>query len=227
MPEHKTFQLIDLDRTLFDTSAFIKAITNEINKIHPGLGAKLDEKVEAAYEREETFFLLRHLRNEQGDAALESLMQRVVKAHGTETFILPGARERIALANSLKAKGCGWGILTYGDKIDQRMKLRIMDLEDAPVYFTRTPNKGEVLRTWQTEDGMFRLPAAYGGGYVDRLTLEDDKLRAFTHLPEKVLGIWVKASSEGKPLPTTPLGTVHVNNLRESIEYLKTQLSHS
>ena len=37
------FQLIDLDRTLFDTSRFVKAITDEIDILHPGVGTKLDE----------------------------------------------------------------------------------------------------------------------------------------------------------------------------------------
>lgn len=221
----KTFQLIDLDRTLFNTAAFIRAITREVNKMYPGLGAKLDAKVEEAYAREETFFLLRHLRHEQGDAAFESLVRRVIEVNGAEAFILPCAQERIALANSLKAKGCNWGILTYGDKTDQRMKLRIMNLEDAPVYFTRTPNKSEVVQTWQTHDGAFRLPAAFGGGYVDRLILEDDKLRAFTQLPKGVQGIWIKTLAEGEPHPAVPLGTVHVATLCESIEYLKDQFS--
>lgn len=53
------FQLIDFDRVLFDTSKFVKLLTDDINVLYPGLGTELDERFEEAYKTEETFLFLR------------------------------------------------------------------------------------------------------------------------------------------------------------------------
>lgn len=225
MTKPSVFQLIDLDRTLFDTSAFAKAITDEVNKTHPGLGTDLDEQFEAAYKQEETFFLLRYLRQEQGDAWFEALVERVVKAHGAEAFILPGVQQRLEFADTVKHDGPAWGILTYGDEIDQLIKLRIMGLENEPLCLTDTPDKGGVLASWQNEDGAFQLPDSLGGERVDRLTFEDDKLRAFSNLPKGVVGVWVKdIPNEEVVAAAIPENVVRVSNLFESIDYLSAQL---
>lgn len=225
MMKPSVFQLIDLDRTLFDTSAFVKAITDEVNNTHPGLGTELDEQFEAAYQQEETFFLLRYLRQEQGDAWLEALVERVVKAHGAKAFVMPGVHERLEFADTVKTDGPAWGILTYGDEIDQLMKLRIMGLEDEPMCLTDTPDKGGVLQSWQNEDSTFQLPDSLGGERVDQLTFEDDKLRAFTNLPSNILGVWVKdISPEEVQAAAIPENVVYVPNLFESTKYLTAQL---
>jgi len=187
------FQLIDLDRTLFDTSKFVKAITDEVDEVQPGLGTELDERFEAAYQKEETFFLLRYLRHEKGDLWFEALIDRIVAKYGAEAFMLPGMHERLAFASEITDVVPAWGVLTYGDKIDQLMKMRLIGLEDAPVYLTHTPNKSEVIRTWQTQDGRFTLPPVFGGETVEMITLEDDKERAFYDLPKNVMGIWIAA----------------------------------
>lgn len=223
MTKPSVFQLIDLDRTLFDTSKFVKAITDEINITNPGLGTELDERFEAAYKNEETFFLLRHLRKEKGDLWLETLVASVVARYGSDAFLLSGVKERLAFAETLSSHAPAWGILTYGDTIDQTMKLRILGMSNVPVYLTQTPDKGEVLQAWKTLDGRFQLPAEYGGGVVDIITLEDDKLRAFNNLPEQAVGLWVAApgkENHGEGVETASNVFV-VQNLFESIDHLK------
>ncbi len=223
MTKTSVFQLIDLDRTLFDTSKFVKAITDEINEVQPGLGTELDERFEAAYQKEETFFLLRYLRHEKGDLWFEALIDRIVAKYGAEAFILPGMHERLAFASEITDSVPAWGVLTYGDKIDQLMKMRLIGLEDTPVYLTHTPNKSEVIRTWLTQDGRFTLPPAFGGGTVEKITLEDDKERAFYDLPENVMGIWVAAPGRSvEELDVRNMANVvAVQDLAESIEALK------
>lgn len=185
------FQIFDFDRTLFDTSAFTKALTDEIDRTEPGMGAELDRQFEEAYSREETFFILRHLRSEKGDTWFEALVERVVEQKGAESLMLPGARERLAFADTLATQHPAWGILTYGDEVDQLMKLRIAGLEDAPLVIADTPDKGAIIASWKQSDGTFKLPDAFGGATVERLTFEDDKLRAFIGLPENARGIWI------------------------------------
>lgn len=193
--KRRVFQLIDLDRTIFDTARFAIALTEEIEATEPGVGAELEARFEAAYANEETFFMLRFLRESRGDAWFEALVQRVVSVIGGESLLLPGVKERLELADELSDVRPSWGVLTYGDEVDQLMKLRLIGLEGAAVVVSHTPDKGELLKSWQQADGTFILPQAFGGGSVECLTLEDDKLRAFHNLPAGVRGFWVMAGS--------------------------------
>lgn len=222
----RVFQLIDLDRTLFDTALFAKLITDEINKTQPGLGDELDARFETAYKKEETFFLLRYLREQMGDTAFEALVAGIVARVGSDAFFMPGAKERLLMADHLTSQRPAWGILTYGDEIDQRMKAKIMGLEAAPLLITDTADKAEVLRTWQAEDGTFMLPEVFGGQLVDTLTFEDDKLRAFYELPIGVLGVWISEYSDAETrLDTAALPHVATQkNLYDSLAYLQEAL---
>ena len=118
----RVFQLIDLDRTLFDTALFAKLISDEINKTQPGLGDELDAQFEDAYKKEETFFLLRYLRERMGDDTFEALVSQVVAREGSDTFFQPGAKERLLMADHMTSRRPAWGILTYGDEIDNSVR---------------------------------------------------------------------------------------------------------
>lgn len=217
------FQLLDFDRVLFDTTRFITAITEEIDQQSPGYGQELGMKIKEAYKKEETFFLFRYLRETKGDDWVEHLVDQVVTRLGADAFILPGVRERLYFAESFTTARPTWGIVTYGDEIDQRMKLRIANLEAAPVLITTTPDKGTIIASWQRSDGTFQLPVEFGGQVVDTVTFEDDKLRAFRHMPENSLGIWVtkdekaNARIENAELPNV----VVAPDLFASVEILK------
>ena len=186
------FQLIDLDRTLFDTRRYAQAVTDRVNVSVPGWGTKLYAQYEQAIWQEKTFYLFRLLRHEKGDAWFMDIVRQAVAAVGAENLILPGARERIAAAPALSLRRPAWGILSYGDDVDQRLKCTIIGLADAPLLLSPSPDKAQLLASWQHADGSFALPAVFGGGRVAQLTLEDDKLRAFHHLPAiGVRGYWI------------------------------------
>lgn len=218
------FQLIDLDRTLFDTALFARAINEQVNIDHPGLGDVLQKKLDEAYAKEETFFLLQYLRKEMGDAGFEALVARAVQKYGSEAFKLSGYADRLAYAEELKKNGIDWGVFTYGDVIDQEMKLNIIGLNDAQVYHTETPNKAEVIASWIQEDGTFVLPPEYNNVSVTSITLEDDKFRAFQDLPENVHGIWITFDEHATERASVFDGAVAIaRNLNESIEHLRQQ----
>ncbi len=190
------FQLIDLDRTLFDTSKFAKAITDEVNKSEPGLGTELDAQFEEAYAREETFFVLRFLRKHLGDEGFMTLVDKVLAAYGREAFKIEGFDERIALADTLTDVRPSYGIFTFGDEADQYLKLSILGLQDAPIYFTESADKSPVIASWKQPDGTYALPDEFGGNVVEQVTFEDDKARAFTQLSEGVTGIWLTSAAD-------------------------------
>jgi hypothetical protein len=221
----RLFQLIDLDRTLFDTVRFVEAVTNEINKSEPGLGVVLRDRFEDAYRNDRTFFMFRQLRQDKGDDWVEKLVAKVVTKHGADAFLMEGARRRLRQAATLTSETPAWGILTYGDKVDQMMKLRIIGLADAPVYITRTPHKGSVIQGWVHPMGGFALPEAFGGKQVDALSLEDDKLAAFHEMPLGVVGVWLTGQPHAEErLVEEGLEYVHVaRTLHESLEYLRSK----
>ena len=185
------FQCIDFDRTLFDTPRFVKALTDEVDRVHPGMGAELDKKFESAYKAERTFFLMRHLRSTLGSEAVMQLVEALIKRHKGDRFLLPGALERIQLADEISTQRPAWGLLTYGDIADQKLKIAIAGLNQAPLHMTDTPHKAAVIASWQQPDGTFQLPSELGSQIVTQVTLEDDKLRAFKDLPKGVVGVWV------------------------------------
>jgi len=213
--KRRLFQLIDLDRTLFDTSKFAKAITDEVNKTEPGLGTELDARFEEAYAREETFFVLRYLRKHLGDEGFMNLVDKVIARHGRDAFKIAGFEERIALANELTDVRPSYGIFTFGDEPDQYLKLSIIGLQDAPIYFTESADKAPVIASWQQEDGTFILPKVFGGHRVEMLSFEDDKSRAFSQLPKGVMGIWLTKASDAAE---------HAKTLGASELYIKPSL---
>lgn len=222
MKPNNIFQLIDFDRVLFDTPRFVRALTDEIDTVQPGYGSALYQRFQQAYTREETFFIMQHLRRERGDAWFEDIATRVVRRFGGAYFLLPGVHERLTASNTLSMARPSWGILTYGHVVDQAMKLAIVGLDEAAVHYTDTPDKGYVIAEWQQPDGRFRLPDSLGGGFVDSVTLEDDKLRAFQGLPSKALGIWItQDNNASQRLGEVAFSNVKAaQNLAESIEIL-------
>ncbi len=221
MTKPKVFQLIDLDRTLFDTSKFVKALTDNLDTAHPEVGRELDRRFETAYKNDETFFLLRYLRKEHGDQWFNELVQKVIAKHGAAAFAMPGVSERIVLADMLG----GWGILTYGDTIDQELKCRIIGLEHAPMYVLDTPDKSAVIAKWKLPDGRFQLPKVFGGEVADIVTLEDDKHRAFTDLPDNTVGVWITPPQSPIAFERVHGAMFSARDLSESTELLKKYFS--
>lgn len=215
----RLFQVIDFDRVLFDTEKFANALTDELRSTDPVLAEKLHHAFEDAYAKEETFFLLRVLREMMGEQ-FALYVETVVRAYGGGgAFLRPGAKERLTFADTITDARPSAGILTYGDEIDQRMKLEIAGLADVPMMLSPTPNKSEVLRLWQQSDSAFQLPLEFGGQIVTAITLEDDKLRAFDNMPANVIGIWVNETST----VVKSAGLTRCNDLYESINYLKSK----
>ncbi len=189
------FQLIDLDRTLFNTALLVKHITEAVDDFEPGLGNELEQKFEAAYQNEQTFFVMRYLRQRFGDAWFESLVDSIVTKHGREAYLMPWFHERLERAALLSSARPAWGILTFGDEIDQKMKLAIAGIAEARLYIADTPDKGVLIASWQQADGKYLLPKELTDTRAELLSFEDDKLRAFKGLPNDVIGSWLTPTS--------------------------------
>lgn len=226
------FQLIDLDRTLFDTTLFVKMICDQVDVFQPGLGAEIDVRFEEAYRQENTFFALAYIREKLGEEQYNAFVDAVMRQNSAETFLLPGVRERLEFAQQLsEASGAGensgFGLFTYSQyPEDQYLKTRLTGLDTLPMYIGNTADKTERIKSWQTSEGKFQLPNEFGGVVVDVVTLEDDKLRAFENLPKNAYGFWLThyEDAEERLKAAGYRNVTIVRDLHESIAALKKRL---
>jgi hypothetical protein len=218
------FQILDLDRTLLDTAKLGHYLKEIIARHNPQLVKDINGEMIKHLEQHSSFFIFEYISEQIGQEKLNEYIGELNYIAPASELLLPGATERIAFAKHQP----GWsvGILTYGSKRDQMIKLKLAGLQLERSIITDTPIKGEILASWKRPDGKFQLPIEFGGHVVDKLTLDDDKIIAFHGLPDDVLGQWVTHASIGGATELTKLPeNVHlVHNLEESIEYLKIKL---
>ena len=218
------FQILDLDRTLFNTSKLAQQLKEIIAHRNPALAQEIEVELQQCVELHTSFFIFEYVAHLVGHDELTRYIDELQATIPEADFLLPGAKERIAFAKSQP----GWsvGILTYGSKRDQMIKLKLAGLQMERHLITDSPKKGALIASWKLPNGTYKLPLEFGGHIVERVTLDDDKRVAFDDLPSDVLGQWVTHASIGGVTEMKYLATNirPVANLKESISYLKTQL---
>lgn len=218
------FHIIDLDRTLLDTSKLAERLRAIVAKNNADLALAIEREVEKYAQLTNSFFMFEYIAINAGHDALESYVEELNATTDVEDLLLPGAVNRMEFATSQP----NWemGILTYGSPHDQEIKLKLVGLDTKHRIITSTPKKGAIIASWKQPDGTYQLPDAFGGHTVDVLTFDDDKLVAFEDLPEDVLGQWITKSSMDSTFESDDLpGNVRaIADLESSIAYLKTKL---
>lgn len=222
MANKRLFQAIDFDRTLFDTVRFVDEIILRISMFDPVVAQEIDVRFKESYASEKSFFILQYIRERIGEAQSDVFIDEVIREYPDDHFLLPGARERLTAAPQLSNHTPSYGILTFGNAIDQILKVKIAGLDSVPLLITDTPHKSVVMKSWQNTDGTFTLPVEFGGGTVENIVLEDDKLKAFIDLPLGAKGIWLTDDPQAdEQLKDMGTDVVAVRSLFESIDVLK------
>jgi len=218
------FQILDLDRTLLDTSKLAHHLKEIIARRDPGLARDIGTEIKRHKENSTSFFIFEFIAKKIGEEQLAKYVSELNYNYPAKELLLPGATERIAFAKS--QHGWSMGILTYGAVRDQKIKLKLAGLQLEHYIITDTPKKGAIIATWQLPNGKYKLPIEFGGHTVDQLTFDDDKFIAFKDLPEDVLGQWVTKTSIGgtNEIRKHAANIRPVSNLEASIRYLKTKL---
>ncbi len=218
------FQILDLDRTLLDSAKLGHYLKDVIARHDEKLAHAVNDEILKHLEARTSFYIFDYIAQQVGEEKLNSYVSELNYHAPASELLLPGATERIAFGKSQP----GWsvGILTYGAKRDQMIKLKLAGLQMERHLITDTPIKGEILASWKLPDGKFQLPIEFGGHVVDKLTLDDDKIIAFSGLPDDVLGQWVTHAFIGgaTELQHVPENVKMVTSLEASIEYLKKRL---
>ncbi len=223
--EKRVFQALDLDRTLLNTSVLELKLRQTVAKFDAKLAVALEEESDAFSARGESFPIFRYLRQQLGPdylAYVEYLKQEITP----QDILNEGATERLAYAEKYPA----WsgGILTYGDPAGQALKLELTGLRAYPHIITDTHEKGALFASWQLPDGSYQLPDEFDGRVVDIVTLDDDKLTAFNHLPkDHAFGVWLTNQADAAEKIPAALSkrVVPVRHLRESMQRLEAFLT--
>jgi len=220
----KVFHVLDLDRTLLDTSKLAHNLKEIIARHNPELADAIHDEAIRHMNEKSSFFIFDYIANAVGELQFGQYMDELQQINPSLELLLPGALERIAYAKS--QPGWAMGIMTYGADRDQMIKLKLLNLQFENLLIMDSPHKGEVIASWKLPDGRFKLPDEFGGHVVDIVTLDDDKHIAFDHLPDGVYGQWIAHASLGG---MTELQSVSENvrvvpDLYASIAYLKTKL---
>ena len=218
------FHILDLDRTLLNTSKLASHLKEVVAKHNGQLAQDINTQLATYAQQKKSFFIFEYIAQRVGDDMLSEYVDELNYHTPASELLLPGASERIAFAKSQP----GWsvGILTYGLPRDQKIKLKLSGLQMERHLIADRPNKGSILASWKLPNGKYKLPIEFGGHTVDTLTLDDDKLVAFNDLPEDVYGQWVARASIGGAVEMQKLpANVHaVPNLEASIRYLNSKL---
>jgi len=218
------FHILDLDRTLLDTSKLAHHLKEIIARHDVRLAEDISKQLASHARQQKSFFIFEYIAQRVGHEKLDRLVNELNYIAPASELLLPGANERITFAKSQP----GWsvGILTYGSPRDQKIKLKLAGLQMERHLVTDEPKKGSTLASWKLPSGKYKLPIEFGGHTVDILTLDDDKLIAFDGLPDDVFGQWVTHASIGGAveMQKLPPHIRAVADLGEAIEHLKTKI---
>ena len=194
-PSQKVFHILDLDRTLLDTSKLARNLKKIIALHDTKLALAIDDQIKKHAKQQDSFFIFEFIAGQIGNDALNAYVDTLSEEVSPRELLLPGAIERLAFAKS--QPGWGAGILTYGATRDQKIKLKLVGLQMERCIVTDTPKKGSIIASWKQPDGKYKLPIEFGGHLVDTLTFDDDKLLAFENVPGDVLCQWITKAAIG------------------------------
>lgn len=222
--DKKVFHILDLDRTLLNTSKLAHHLKEIVAEHDLALSIDIDSQIAKHFNNKTSFFIFDYISKKVGDGRFKEYLDELHRKAPAHELLLPGAQERIAFAKS--RPGWGMGIMTYGSRRDQMIKLKLLGLQMERLLITNHPQKGEIIATWLQLDGRFKLPIEFGGHIVDIITLDDDKYIAFNHLPKGVYGQWISHATLGgsTELQYLPENVRVVHGLIGSIKYLRTIL---
>lgn len=208
---YKTFYILDLDRTLYDTDGGAELLMRAAGEFEPTLEQGLRAHLKELMAQKAWFSMYDFIRSHGGAEATGQIKQAFLAHTKEEQLLLPGARELLAF---IRQSGAGLGILTYGSPEVQSMKLMATKLDRQPHIITDRTEKGELIAEWR-QDGQFVLPPEYGGGTADTVVFVDDRDFSFTGFPtEGARGYWL-VDLDTRAEANTPTSVKAVSSLRE------------
>lgn len=177
------FFALDFDRTLGATSTIASKFTSFIGRENEELGAIISSKQHKIESSGGSFDIVDALRHHIGTKALQAYMDTFIELQQDMSFLNEGAA---SLIDAIQESNHHLGILTFGGKQWQEMKLRAATLERYDrMIVAEKGKKALLIASWYDKDQeKYQLPDEFGGGLVDEVVLVDDKAIEFSGLPE-------------------------------------------
>jgi hypothetical protein len=213
---YDSFYVLDLDRTLFNTPESAALVIQSVAHFDAQLAKELQAEREAHESRGTSFSLRDYIAKHSTQKDVASVEAHYMQAARATDLLNPGALDLLAYLRSM-GRSSGFGILTYGSPLDQRMKIRaVPQLKGVPYLLTQELRKGAQIEAWRRQDGLYRIPDELGGGCATHIVLVDDKPVSFEGLPVDCRGYLVE-SIFGTGVETLPATIVPVTDLYEVI----------
>lgn len=222
----ETFAVIDLDRTLLNTSALIELLYSQL-LAHGFTSEQIAAELSFIEQQTGTSFsLFDHIEKTHSRELLESILEKVLLLAedgdlDIDTLLCEGAARLLEL---LEHNDVPHVILTYGNEVDQAFKLSLVrkllrkSEEGLPAAITDEPKKAAwISATWDDidESGAIAIPEAIAGvGHLRArsVVIIDDKQSNLDSDNPAVKGILVNN------LATRPSGSMSTDDLVRCIE---------
>ena len=220
----KTYYLLDLDRTLFDTigasDLLIALVAEYSGELAHHIRTQIDE-----YNQIGASFAIRDVIVEQaGEERALEIEKAFIEEGARRSLLLPGAVELMEWIR--EASSAKFGILTYGSVKGQTMKITAASLQQLPFLITQEKHKGELIASWKQPEG-YHLPEELGGETVEQIVLVDDRIFSFEGLPEASIGYWITQELAVLDAVEHALNVHPVRSLYEVIDIEQRRLSSS
>jgi len=202
------YWVLDFDRTLFSIEKNIE----QFCRIGESLGLLSKKSIVQEQQHAESqgasFDVYEFIVQTYGLDVWDQLSTAYVKSVDATCLLLPGATE---LLDYLAVRSIQHGIVTFGSKHWQQLKLDAAGFENIPSIIVDTPDKASIVKTWLDENGTYTIPdelvddPKIGTLAVRSVVIVDDKSRAFSSLPPRTKGYWVQTGHDtgDKTLPFT------------------------
>lgn len=183
---------------------------------------ELNEAKELVESSGGSFAVLTYLRDKGYlDSSTEEKVSQIFREraqHDRGRYIADDADDLFAY---LVERSIPYAIISYGENTWQELKIQASGLGDVVHQIVSHPRKSDELRSWLDDDGQFTLPPVFGGRTAHEIVLIDDKAVAFTALPPRVRGYWMR-NKDGSLLPsqqgTVPDSVTTVYDFKSIIE---------
>jgi hypothetical protein len=191
--------LLDLDRTLSSVDIVMEAVEYLCKEMNLDF-SKVEEEQKLVESRGDSFTISDTIRLLWPEC-IDEFCEKFRHMNHIDS-IYPDARDFLSLLRSKSLKFC---IITFSsDSVWQESKISANGLSFDPYIICDIPEKSVLLRQYFS-DGKYEIATSSGIIKAKKVTLVDDKLRAFTNMPKGARSIFMNRSRKEVVVPNSIL----------------------
>lgn len=204
----QTLYVLDMDRTLLDTSLVVELVERTCDQI--GVGYNHEQVKELAVEKRGLTFEPLSFIKSHGTEISEKFLKAFYEVCSHENLVYEDAK---IFLNRLDKNNVPYLILTFGPDEWQEMKLEISGLSKLPYIITNIQDKGSLIAGWKNK-GLYEPQISQFSMYKT-VIMVDDKSLTFASLPDDCRGYLIKRDSKVQLESNLPQNIKQINSLAE------------